>query len=1100
MADTFMKSLRGGGAPPRPGQSQPGLKKKKSVRWDDSDEASASSEPLAMTAGSRDGGVNSMSHLRVSRAPVGAGRPALGAAPSEPSTVHVGDKRSARSTGMAGGAMRIRTPCKTKRPRMDLSQHQAFDSSAPKQSATRLAGGASTSLRPSRQSLGPGGFAEARGRGSTHPSSRQSLGPRATLARTNSSSSANCGISSSARLFHKVPGTPMQLAEGTPARPLQRATSDLLSNGSCSWGERLLGDGGSKAGEGLGTGIRNRRGPSPSSPTGAVIRESSFVRGGQALREPESVSSSNSSFLNVSAVHPEAELCELALNSKHADARVDAAEAGHAQNSQEVDHTAHAEDESLQKTEVDAGEDFNLSKASECPQLPLGITSPLKDSGALKLRLQELQDKVATLKEEKVSLSMALAPLQGKLESREKEWKVEREELETKLRVSEGAAKGAKERSGELEKELQAVAEERSSLHNEVRRLKRTAEEKETKTSNDFWQRTVAATREMNRLDEELSGAKDAAEVFKKQHEQMSCEIGPLREEVCSLKARLVESERMASRALTAEAAARDKSMETEVLQQEFGATSAALIAAQTELAEKKEELSQVREAEALKWHGKIQSLEEDRIRLQRALYSQGSASDAAEARPEGQEAALSSNESGTDAGRDESVHAAGEMRQQEIMGLIQALSESKQRVHTLEGKLSEAEKQRRAMHNKIQEMRGNVRVFVRTRPFLPNDNEQGTETVVHTSQETGTLAVQSHSFAFDHVFPPSTMQSDVFKEVGNFVQSALDGFKVCLFSYGQTGSGKTHTMQGSGQGVMRGIIPRAVEQILDQVSVLREANWDYSMEASFLELYNEQLRDLLLPANRGGGGQGIKGGWGATGSGEEIPKLSIKKTAGGTEVGGLTKMTIDTTDTQQGLLQLQELMAVAQRARSVARTNMNEQSSRSHSVFTLYLTGVNQGTGTQLQGVLHLVDLAGSERLSRSGAADDKKLLRETQAINKSLSCLADVFMALGSKNSHIPYRNSKLTFLLQDALGGDGKALMFVNLSPTQASVQETICSLRFASQVNQVELGQSKRQVCEREGPRCVPTSHPRMARTSCPPIPFMFYISYLLVCLC
>ncbi|CAN0144752.1 unnamed protein product, partial [Ectocarpus sp. 4 AP-2014] len=113
-------------------------------------------------------------------------------------------------------------------------------------------------------------------------------------------------------------------------------------------------------------------------------------------------------------------------------------------------------------------------------------------------------------------------------------------------------------------------------------------------------------------------------------------------------------------------------------------------------------------------------------------------------------------------------------------------------------------------------------------------------------------------------------------------------------------------------------------------------------------------------------------------------------------------------------------------------------------------------------QGVLHLVDLAGSERLDRSGVGNDAQRLRETQAINKSLSCLADVFSALSAKASHVPFRNSKLTYLMQDCLSGDGKALMFVNLSPTAASANESVCSLRFANQVSQVHLGKASRQM--------------------------------------
>ena len=117
---------------------------------------------------------------------------------------------------------------------------------------------------------------------------------------------------------------------------------------------------------------------------------------------------------------------------------------------------------------------------------------------------------------------------------------------------------------------------------------------------------------------------------------------------------------------------------------------------------------------------------------------------------------------------------------------------------------------------------------------------------------------------------------------------------------------------------------------------------------------------------------------------------------------------------------------------------------------------GYNEDSGATVQGALNLCDLAGSERLDRSGAGADAKRLKETQAINKSLSCLGDVFNALATGASHIPYRNSKLTYLLQDCLSGDGKALMFVNLSPTFASSNQSLCSLRFAQRVNQVELG--------------------------------------------
>ena len=204
-------------------------------------------------------------------------------------------------------------------------------------------------------------------------------------------------------------------------------------------------------------------------------------------------------------------------------------------------------------------------------------------------------------------------------------------------------------------------------------------------------------------------------------------------------------------------------------------------------------------------------------------------------------------------------------------------------------------------------------------------------------------------------------------------------------------------------------------------------------MEVSFVEIYNETIRDLLRTSHS-----------------EEI-KHEIKKDANGsTYVSEVTMIEVNPNDG----VQIGGIMEKAARHRSVAATAMNEQSSRSHSVFTLHLRARNNEQGVLLKGTLALVDLAGSERLDRSGATGSR--LKETVAINKSLSSLVDVFTAIGNKQPHIPFRNSKLTFLLQPALSGDGKTLMLVNLSPTEESFHESVCSLRFASQVNQCELG--------------------------------------------
>merc|ERR1719330_1629115 len=376
----------------------------------------------------------------------------------------------------------------------------------------------------------------------------------------------------------------------------------------------------------------------------------------------------------------------------------------------------------------------------------------------------------------------------------------------------------------------------------------------------------------------------------------------------------------------------------------------------------------------------------------------------------------------------------------------------SEKKVVLLEQQIREGQAERRRMHNLIQELRGNVRVFARIRPFLPGDGvDDDAEPVVVPKSETSLkLAVekdgdssntQEFKFSFDRVFPPSAGQEAVFTEVSEFVQSALDGYNVCLFSYGQTGSGKTHTMQGSGVGQMRGIIPRAIEQVGDYKQTLEKDGWQYSMQVSFLEIYNETIRDLLRAEEH------------------DETKHEVKVTPEGRRyVSDITMVPLEPTDNEA----VEAVMRQAAKHRSVGHTDMNAVSSRSHSVFTLHLTALHPENRQALRGTLNLVDLAGPERLDRSKVTGDRA--KEAMAINKSLSSLTDVFVSIGKKSSHVPFRNSKLTYLLQPSLSGDGKTLMLVNLSPTELSAQESLCSLRFASQVNKCELGKAKRSLEE------------------------------------
>ncbi|GJS22744.1 kinesin-like protein KIN-14C [Tanacetum coccineum] len=296
----------------------------------------------------------------------------------------------------------------------------------------------------------------------------------------------------------------------------------------------------------------------------------------------------------------------------------------------------------------------------------------------------------------------------------------------------------------------------------------------------------------------------------------------------------------------------------------------------------------------------------------------------------------------------------------------------------------------------------------------------------------------QKYRFTFDKVFAHDASQQDVFQEISQLVQSALDGYKVSIFTYGQTGSGKTYTMMGRPEApLQKGMIPRSLEQVFQKSEALADQGWKYKMQASMLEIYNEKIQDLLANKRNAGAKQ-----------------YNIRHAEGNTYVSDLTIVDVCS------IGQVSNLLQKAAHRRSVGRTDMNEESSRSHFVFILRIHGVNESTEKQVQGVLNLIDLAGSERLSRSGATGER--LKETQAINKSLSSLSDVIFALANKGDHIPFRNSKLTYLLQPCLGGDSKTLMFVNVSPDPSSIGESLCSLRFAARVNSCEIGIPRRQT--------------------------------------
>ncbi|BFI32005.1 kinesin family member C2/C3 [Marchantia polymorpha subsp. ruderalis] len=360
-----------------------------------------------------------------------------------------------------------------------------------------------------------------------------------------------------------------------------------------------------------------------------------------------------------------------------------------------------------------------------------------------------------------------------------------------------------------------------------------------------------------------------------------------------------------------------------------------------------------------------------------------------------------------------------------------------------LRKKYVEESLERRQLYNKVLELKGNIRVFCRCRPLSSFEVTNGASSVVEfDAVKDNELIVRTGNaskklFKFDRVFTPQDDQGEVFANTAPVVVSVLDGYNVCIFAYGQTGTGKTFTMEGTTDN--RGVNYRTLEELF-HVAELRKAQFNYEICVSVLEVYNEQIRDLLAPAPE---------------PDQAVKKLEIRQLAeGGHHVPGLVEAPVQT------MTQVWDVLQVGSSARAVESTNSNEHSSRSHCMLCVMVKGQNLITGECTRSKLWLVDLAGSERVAKSDVIGDR--LREAQSINKSLSALGDVIAALTTKSSHIPFRNSKLTHLLQDSLGGDSKTLMFVQISPNEDDVGESLCSLNFASRVRGVELGPARKQL--------------------------------------
>ncbi|XP_034551878.1 kinesin-like protein KIF3B [Notolabrus celidotus] len=333
------------------------------------------------------------------------------------------------------------------------------------------------------------------------------------------------------------------------------------------------------------------------------------------------------------------------------------------------------------------------------------------------------------------------------------------------------------------------------------------------------------------------------------------------------------------------------------------------------------------------------------------------------------------------------------------------------------------------------------VKVVVRCRPMNEKERAAKFDRVVSVDVKLGQILVRNPRetsagdppkvFTFDSVYDWNSKQIDLYDETFRpLVESVLLGFNGTIFAYGQTGTGKTYTMEGvRNDPERRGVIPNSFEHIFTHIS--RSQNQQYLVRASYLEIYQEEIRDLL--------------------SKDQSRRLELRERPDtGVYVKDLSSFVT------KSVREIEHVMNVGNQNRSVGSTNMNEHSSRSHAIFVITVECSELGVDGENHirvGKLNLVDLAGSERQTKTGAQGER--LKEATKINLSLSALGNVISALvDGRSSHIPYRDSKLTRLLQDSLGGNARTVMVANIGPASYNVEETLTTLRYSNRAKNIK----------------------------------------------
>ena len=335
-----------------------------------------------------------------------------------------------------------------------------------------------------------------------------------------------------------------------------------------------------------------------------------------------------------------------------------------------------------------------------------------------------------------------------------------------------------------------------------------------------------------------------------------------------------------------------------------------------------------------------------------------------------------------------------------------------------------------------LSEKSESVRVVVRCRPLGQKEISEQRECVVNVDMKNCTIAIcnpnnvkEIKSFTFDHTYDWNASQELIFQQTAlPILESVMEGYNGTIFAYGQTGTGKTFTMEGNDNEVDKGIIPRTIDWIFNNIK--NYPDQQFLVQVSFVEIYNEEVRDLLSKVKR--------------------QKLNVREKD---KVFYLENVTVFQTENSAMTL---EIMKKGRVNRATGATKMNPGSSRSHSIFSIIIESSSTDEAGQTHykvGKLNLVDLAGSERQSKTESTGERFV--EATKINLSLTCLGTVINKLVSgKEQHIPYRNSKLTMLLQDSLGGNTKTVMIANVGPADYNYDETLNTLWYASHAKKIK----------------------------------------------